>query len=412
MLYSHLPQKPGVYLFKDKKGKVLYVGKAGNLKKRVASYFTPPFDWKKKGLLRETEKVDYFLTDSEIEALLLEARLIKKHQPKYNERLKDDKRFPSIGVTIREKYPRVFYTRKKGETRENPEVLFFGPFPNPAVVKRVLRLLRKIFPFRSCKRMPKKPCLYFHLHLCPGVCLQKGKNYKKTIQQLVMFLRGEKTSLLRELKGEMEKAADEERFAEAARLKRQLADLEYITSSCFIAPFFPRREREKEIWELRKILGLARAKRIEGFDVSSIGGKKAVGSLVVFLNGEPEKGGYRRFRIKTEKKLGDVGMLKEVVRRRLNHPEWRYPDLMVIDGGKGQVGGVLAVLQEKGLQIPVVGLVKREEKIIRPTPLGRFEEITLPDDSPALHLLQRIRDEAHRFAIAYHKKLRIKSFLP
>ena len=242
------------------------------------------------------------------------------------------------------------------------------------------------------------------------------ENYQKTIDQLIKFLEGKKKSLLQEMEKEMKETAKEQDFEKAARIKKQIQDLKYITSPYFIDLSFPKKETKREIEELKRVLGLKRVFRIEGFDVSNIQGKMATGSMVVFLNGEPEKEEYRRFKIRMKEEPNDVGMMKEIVTRRLNHPEWEYPDLLVIDGGKGQVRGVLEVLRKRGIKIPVIGLAKKEEKIIVPKfqiPNSKFQikcqQLVLPKDSPALHLLQRVRDEAHRFALSYHRKLRVKT---
>lgn len=406
-LYSHLPKKSGVYLFKDKNDKPLYIGKALDLKERVRSHKT-------RKLVQKTKRIDYFLADSEIEALLLEARLIKKYQPKYNVRLKDDKRFPSIAISLNEEFPRVYYTRNRRETEQNADVLFFGPFPNPATVKRVLRLLRKIFPFRSCRRMPKKPCLYYYLKLCPGVCFHPSellKRYKKSIRQLTKLLRGEKKSLINQLKSEMERAADSGSFELAAKTKKQIMAIEYVTQPRvgleLLLDFDPRRY-QKEKRELEDILAIKKIKRIEGYDISNIGGKWATGSMVAFVDGSPSKSDYRHFKIKSPASPDDPGMIKEVISRRLKHSKWQYPDLMVVDGGKGQVSAAVQAVSLFELELPVIGLAKKEEEIVFLSERGGFKTIKLPKTSPALHLLQRVRDEAHRFAQSYHQKLRLK----
>lgn len=424
-LHSHLPNKTGIYFLKDKKGSPLYIGKAADLKNRIRSYFTllSSLAPKTRRLIEETDKVDYFLVDSEFEALLLEAKLIKQYQPKYNVRLKDDKRFPSIGITTEEKYPRVYYTRKRKETKEE-NVLFFGPFPNPATVKRVLRLLRKIFPFRSCQRMPQKPCLYYYLKLCPGVCFHPPellKGYRKSILQLIKLLKGEKKLLINQLKSKMKKEAGAKNFELAAKVKKKIEAIEYITQPRvgfeFLLDFDPKRY-QKEKKELEDLLKIKKIKRIEGYDISNIGGKWATGSMVAFVDGSPAKSDYRHFKIRSTDSPDDPGMIKEIISRRLKHPKWQYPDLIVVDGGKGQLRVAIETLSRFKIKIPVVALVKRKEEIIAPkgksSPSAKipseskFKTIKLPKTSPALQLIQRVRDEAHRFAQSYHQKLRLK----
>lgn len=416
-IYVHLPNKSGVYLLQNKKGLPLYIGKATDLKKRVKSYFIlgSHLYSKTKSLINQTKKIDYLLVDSELEALLLEAKLIKKYQPKYNVRLKDDKRYPSIAVTLKEKFPRVYYTRKREETRENKNILFFGPFPNPATVKKVLRVLRKIFPFRSCKKMPKKVCLYYHLGFCPGMCAKEVNplDYKNSIQHLVKLFEGRKKAVMVALKKLMVRQAKKNNFQEAARIKKQIEAFEYITQPVRKLELLLELEPElyqKETVALKKLLALPRVERIEGYDVSELFGRFAVGSMVVFVAGESDKSAYRKFRIKTGEGVDDPGMIAEILQRRLKHPEWEYPDLIVVDGGKGQVSSAKRVLSSLKLKTPVIGLAKREEEIIFKKN-GGWQIIKLDKSSPALHLIQRVRDEAHRFAQAYHKHLRMKGLI-
>jgi len=246
------------------------------------------------------------------------------------------------------------------------------------------------------------------------MCFQEVLGYSGTIKQVIKFFKGEKKSLSSELKQAMKKAVKKQDFEEAGRIKKQIQDLEYITSPSkkFVdlgLPILPEDRRQKELEGLCRLLGLKSLGRIECFDVSNIQGRDATGSMVVFVNGLAEKSEYRKFKIRIKQEPDDVAMIREVISRRLNHPEWEYPDLIVVDGGKGQVGAVLFELKERKIKIPVIGLAKKEEKIILPKFPIQFKEITLSRESPALHLLQRVRDEAHRFAITYHKKLRIKS---
>lgn len=423
-----LPGKPGVYLFKDRAGKIIYVGKALNLKKRVASHFLKKFFLlgREELLVSQTKTVNFFLVESEIEALLLEADLIKKYQPKYNVRLKDDKSYLYIKITQSDDFPKVLTARRE----KIPGHLYFGPFPSAKTVRATLRSLRRFFPycnchFKICQR--RRSCLWVELGLDSGPCLGKidKASYRKIIRHLTYLLFGKKEKLLKLLQKEMRAAAQKEEFEKAQFYKRQIAGIEYLTrplrapSEYLRSPEIFNKKRQEALKELQKLLGLSRIPfRIEGYDISNIGGQEATGSMVVFTRGEADKSGYRRFKIKISQRPDDVAMLKEVMRRRLAHPEWPLPDLVVVDGGKGQVGGVLRVLEEAKITLPMIGLAKRLEEIIIPAKLRsrgakklKFKTIRRPPDSSVLQLLQRLRDESHRFALTYHRKLRIKTLI-
>lgn len=360
-------------------------------------------------MVSQIKNVDYILVESELEALLLEANLIKKYQPKFNVDWKDGKAYPFIKITIAEKYPRVTTARR----REKNGAKYFGPYPNIKKMYSILRLLRRMFPYRSCRLLPFLPCLYYHLHLCPAPCFLEVKDYRKTIRHLIFFLEGKKRRILLNLKGEMKKAGEREDFEKASEIKKQIEKIEYLAlirqpGEYLINPNLLADKRQKEIDDLRQLLManfpflISNLSRIEGYDVSNISGSLATGAMVVLTNGEEDKGQYRKFKIKFKKTPDDVAMIKEVLERRLKHPEWPLPDLIVIDGGKGQVSGALKVLREKKVLIPCLGLAKRLEEVVFPQ--GKI--LHLGRDSSAFHLLQRIRDEAHRFALAYHRKLR------
>lgn len=434
----NLPQKPGIYRFKDKRGTVLYVGKALNIKKRVATYFTKNLGIgdKTKMMLTQASNIDYIIVDNELEALLLEANLIKKHTPRYNVRFVDGKAYPFIKITIKNTFPSILQARKMDDT----DALFFGPYPSVGAMRSVLRIIRGIFPFQSVFRHGKKPCLYYHLGLCPCPIVfdseQMRKFYRKDIQYLVRFLEGKKKNVLKGLIRDMEQAAKNEEYEVAGRIKKQIQQIELITQQFrkpieyLENPNLVSDQREKEITELRKVLEEHRMNaqslaRIECYDISNIGGKLATGSLVVLTNGDIDKSQYRRFRVRLQNKPNDVAMMKEVLERRMSHKEWPYPGLIIVDGGKGQVGGVFEVLKQRRIHIPIIGLAKRLEELVfifeqrpglvRPGLTRQknrkfiFKVIRLSMDSPALNLMRRIRDEAHRFAIQYHKKLRLKT---
>lgn len=410
---------PGVYCFKDKK-EIFYIGKAKNLKKRVLSHFHHLSPFTKKA-----EKIGYFETNSEIEAFLLEAELIKRFQPKFNILWRDDKNYFFLGIT-KEDFPRVFITHQLKEKKEKIE--FFGPFIDGKALKKTLRILRRIFPFRSCKRIPKKPCLWYQLERCPAPCLlkkkgldEKSKEYKelkvlsqKNIKNLKSVLQGNSKKVIKNLEREMKKLSQKEEFERAALLRDKIFALKDILYNVKI---LEERETQEINWEeiqkkLRKILGIKRKiERIEGYDISDIQGKMAVASLVTFLKGKPEKNLYRRFKIKAEGKPNDFLMIQEALFRRMHHPEWEFPDLILIDGGKGQLNAAL-----KGISLSrikksffVVALAKGKNKLFLENKKNPLFLKDLPEE--VSNLLLRARDEAHRFAISYHRNLRKKKLL-
>ncbi|OGD86851.1 hypothetical protein A2Z23_00605 [Candidatus Curtissbacteria bacterium RBG_16_39_7] len=411
-LAEKLPRKPGVYLFKSKSGKTIYVGKSVNLRARVKSYFQPESQLGPKTALmvREIHGVDRILVSSELEALLLEASLIKKRQPKYNVIWKDDKSPLYIKITIGEKIPLITTARME---REAKGVLFFGPFTKAGVAKGVLKTLRRIFPYCQHKRI-QKSCLWVHLGLCPDPYRGDLKNYRKNIKNIIMILRGESKNVIVKLEKEMKVMASQEGFENAAKIKKQMDDIKYLTQVFHRPEEYLERPTLYEdlvvqrLVDLTQLLSLSdKPRRIEAFDISNIMGKQASGSMIVFSDGEKDRSSYRRFRIKTKDTPDDVAMMKEVLRRRFRN-NWSLPDLIVIDGGLGQLNAALTILTEFKLKIPTIALAKRLEEIYRP---GKKETLRLEKDSSALQLLKEIRDEAHRFAISYHRKLREKDFL-
>jgi excinuclease ABC subunit C len=536
---SHLPRSPGVYIFRDSGGNVLYVGKARNLRSRVASYFTRSGDGRPKiGELRErVSEIDFIATGSETEALVLESNLIKRHRPRFNASLRDDKSYPYIVVTLGDEYPRVYATRGPHDPRHR----YFGPFPSAGAVHATLDVLNKTFPFRKCRgpqpgRRSGIPCLNYHIGRSAAPCIGAvgREEYGRIISDVIAFLEGRVDHLIRERERRMEEAAKSLDFELAARLRDELAALRHVRErqratiasedsfdavgvhaegelACvqifavrggqvvgrdsflldnygeagaeevalsFIPQYYgtaavpgeilvrvskepealeehlsglrgnrvrvrtPRRgdrrrilelaernaelglEHERAIQEarrnrvastldaLREQLALPRLPvRIECYDISNTMGTNSVASMVVFQGGRPAKNEYRRFKIKTVEGSDDFASMAEVIRRRLerlqaNDPKFAAaPDLIVVDGGKGQLSAAVAALKEfEGLpEIPIRALAKREEEVFQP---GRPEPVILDRDSPELHLLQRIRDEAHRFALGYHRKLR------
>lgn len=408
-----LPDLPGVYIYKNSTGQIIYVGKAINLNKRVHQYFQrdDALGPKTTTLVSQIANIETRVVESEIQALLLEASLIKKHQPKYNSQLTDNKSYIYICLT-KEKYPRIFATHK---SKLNQQDEFYGPFPDGGSVRQLLKTIRKIFPYRSCRVLPKKPCIYHQLGLCTAPCVTPA-GYGQYVGKIRRFLRGNITWLMLDLKQKMKQASINHQFEEALVHRNQLEALTYITSGwrslsamfktieladdqtsqatnqllTTLQPYFPQ---------------LSKLERIECFDISNFGNNYFVGSMTVFSEGKVNSSDYKQFKIYTKQDQDDMYMLKEVVWRRLKHPEWGTPDLIVLDGGIPQLS-VVSSLNIKN--IALVGLAKKQETIVIQSG-GKFIEINLPKDSQAIFLLQRLRDEAHRFANRYRKKLMEKT---
>lgn len=419
-----MPTKPGVYFFLNEKSEVLYVGKAKNLKKRVSSYFqkNAELGTKTNILVSHISKIKTIIVSSEIEAFLLEAKYIKKFKPKYNVKLADDKAYPMIRITVKDPYPKVLIVRRPDDKNS----VYFGPFPNAAGALRiVLKTIRRIFPYQSVSNHSKRICLYYHLGLCPCPpvfnSLELKKEYKKTIKHVIDFLSGNTKKIIKDLTKERDVLSKNEEFEKAKLLQDKITSIELITN-----PVYRRFDYETNpnleqdipsvpLSSLRYILSqngmnIKKLERVECYDISNISGTNATGSMVVFINGEKDGSKYRKFKIRTLNSPNDFGMIEEVLKRRLNHREWPYPDLIIVDGGKGQVGAaakILSLSKDFSAAIPVIGLAKKEETIIT----SDFKEISLSKNSEALKLVMRIRDEAHRFALTYHRKLRSKNLL-
>ncbi|MCS6936428.1 MAG: excinuclease ABC subunit UvrC [Candidatus Bipolaricaulota bacterium] len=536
-----LPAAPGVYLFKDAHGKVLYVGKASLLRERLRSYFQTSSDPKTQRLMQEAVDFDYIITPDEREALLLEETLIKKHKPKFNIRLKDDKQYPYIKLTG-DLFPRVELVRR----REHDGARYFGPYRSGQSAREMIKLLQKLFRLRTCtlkiERPPvrRRPCLDHYIGLCDAPCVAAipVEDYAKLVENATLFLRGRQNELLRQLRAQMESASERLEFERAAHLRDQIQAIERLHAeqqalspspverdliacaideeartaavqvffvregrlegregfwldvppgssssevlTAFLKEYYQKSAVPKEIvlaapleddealanWlaerrggpvklrvpqrgalkrliesvahnaalalrtpsvnnderertaleELQSVLKLSAApQRIEAFDISNLHGRQAVGSMVVFWKGKPLKSAYRRFRIQTVDQIDDFAMIAEVLRRRLVRGlsgDERFlpmPDLVLIDGGKGQLSAARAVMRELKLeQIATVALAKEFEHLFVE---GRSSPIVLSRESPALQLLQRVRDEAHRFALSYHRLLRQRAFL-
>lgn len=424
-----LPNEPGVYFHKNAQGKIIYIGKAAVLKNRVSSYFqnSKNRDPKTSLLVKEIADTDWITVGSEVEALFLESEFIKRYRPMYNIDWKDEKNFTYIKFSA-EEYPVVCYVRRPLDDKAT----YFGPFTSSDAVKRAMKQLRKVFPYVTHTELPKRACLHHHLGLCPGpeVGAITPTQYRHNLRQLQMYLRGEKDKLLAQLEKEMQRAAKKHQFEEAAVHRNQLRDLQALGKQMIFG--------DKESFDLSKdqaLVGLSDRldlkglpRRIEAYDISHLSGTDNVASMVVFIDGVPARDEYRRFKMRL-KGNDDFAHMREVISRRFNEKnlsEWPKPDLLLIDGGKGQLGAALSVLEEKKIAIPAIGLAKREEEIIRKRPessaisAGHYEDeawvkanidwevILLPKTSAVLQLLQRVRDEAHRFAVTYQSVLRGK----
>ena len=438
-LWENFPDSPGIYIMKDLKGRILYIGKAANLRRRVSSYFLRPparnaspsnaggGGYKTEKLVREIKKIDYEKTDTAIEALILESKLIKKHEPPYNVREKDDKSFLFVEIT-KEKFPRVLLSRGKNIGVEKA-MAQFGPFTSASSIREALRIIRRVFPysvhasnklfvdsdsFVVSDRPTRKACFDYELGLCPGTCIGAitRVEYLKNIKNITFFFEGKKRQIIKSLEREMRAASKALEFEKAEKVRRQIFSLKHIQDVALI------KDEKFQITNSK----LQTRFRIEGYDVSNISGDSATGAMVVFTNGKSDKNEYRKFKIQTLKTPdparkglsplamagGDVGMLKEVLRRRFSRNRqkegWPLPNLILIDGGAGQVNAAKEILGEAGLSIPIIGIAKgakrKNNRFIGKIPIGVDERTLI-----------RVRNEAHRFAVAYHKKLRARKSL-
>jgi len=399
----NLPMAPGVYFFVGSKGKILYIGKATSLNSRVKSYFNKDIS-KSRGpiitrMLEEAKSVDFKESDSVLEALILEAVLIKKHKPKYNTKEKDDKSHNYIVITD-EDFPRVLLVRGRellGTPSTKWEVkYFFGPFPRGSILKDALKIIRKIFPFRDkCTPGAGKPCFNNQIGLCPGVCTGEisEKDYRKIISNLKLFLEGKKVTLIKKLEREMRALAKKQEFEKASKIKKTIFALKHIQDIALI----------KNNYETDKILkdrGRTSIIRIEGYDVAHISGTNMVGVMVALEDGEPQKNEYRKFKIKGVSGVSDTASLSEVLERRFGHPEWQYPRLIVVDGGKAQKNAAEKVLKKLGIEIPVLSVVKNERH--KPKGILGTKDLIKKYEKEILFA----SSESHRFALSYHRQKR------
>ncbi len=433
-----IPTHPGIYIFW--RGKTaLYVGKAANLRKRVSSYFKKNAAWKVAELCRESTRIEFRKAESGIEALIKESGAIKTYRPKFNILMRDDKGYLYVALTD-DKFPRFYFTHQPHNSLQPatdklpPKAV--GPFVEATLIKEVMRHLRTIFPFCSCKRLHHGVCVNAQIGRCPRYCCIKERivtkadeeSYTKNIQSILSLLSGKRNALIGELKKEIKKASKEERYEEAAKLRNQIYGLEALTRRRGIAVA---KRAETPYHKIERVLQdilstRSPVKRIEGYDIANISGDAATGSMVVFYEGRPDKSQYRKFKIKTILGPNDVGSHREVVSRRLLHDEWEKPDLMLIDGGKAQLNAVRALLNRKPLkEVRVAALSKPPRKYFTRAPAGagHMEDMLYLPAKPApiplkrlpsvvAHFLQRVRDESHRFARVYHHILRRKYLAP
>lgn len=426
---EHLPRACGVYIMRDAARSVIYVGKAKDLAKRVAQYFNPNRpDLKNQLLAPLVRHIDYIACSSEREALIWERNLIRRHQPFFNAMWKDDKSYPYVKITLEEDYPRFVVTRK----RRKDGGAYFGPYPQTSAVRGLLRSLwrKRMFPLRLCRwdfseRKPLaerriKSCLYYHTGECPAPCAGRIStgDYRRIAEDAALFFSGRFKRLKRSLESAMKAASRKTAYEEAARLRDNLRALEHMGEQVRYAQVQPGKVAERlgassAVTDLQRALGLERPPHhIECFDISHLFGRGTVGSLVCFRGGEPHKSHYRRLRVRTVAGIDDFASMEEVVARRCRELAASgdpLPDLFLIDGGKGQLSAAEKALAAQKTRVPLAALAKREEELFVP---GKAAPVLLDRTAPALRLVQRVRDEAHRFAVSYHRLLRGQALIP
>ncbi len=423
-LIKKVPPTPGVYIFRNNKQQPIYVGMSKSLKNRINSYFLKTLADKTKRMMQEAKYLSWIRVNSEFEALLLEAKLVRMYMPLYNTQLKDDKTPLYIAIT-QEKYPRVI-TLRQSELKDLETKLEFGPFVNGNSTKKVLRLIRKIFPY-STHKPQNKPCLYSQIGLCdpcpstivnetdPSVRKNLTSQYRKNINQIRKTLSGKLTTVRRELVHEMDSASHAQNYEKAAIILKQIKALDNINTLPVASEIYLKNPnliediRKQELKTLKELLTsfikIQSLKRIECYDVAHLAGTYPTASMVTFINGEPDRSLYRHFRVSHKKINNDPLAISQVIKRRqkyytnLENKGWGKPNLIIVDGGKGQVSEAIKVEQS----IPIIGLAKRFEQIVIKDK-NKYVIVNVTP-GPALNLLKRIRDESHRFAQRYHHKL-------
>lgn len=412
----NIPFTPGIYIMKDAAGEILYIGKAKSLRKRVRSYFVNKAQLPKIDILMtKVEDIDYVETSTEVDALLLESHLVKKYQPRYNKELKDDKTFPLLKITG-EKFPRIHITRNKSDKK----AAYYGPYTDAGLLRQAVALINALFPFRKCVKLPKAACLYYHIGQCLAPCIKPEvkSQYDHIINEVRSFLGGGKKTLVDYLTDRMHEAAAELRFEDAQFFKEQIDALSKLKKKRFSL-----KKPESGIGlaatiELKRYLQMENLpEKIVCFDVSNIQGDEAVASRPAFYRELPDKMSYRRYKIKTVEGINDYAMIQEALGRMLagikEGRETFIPDVVMIDGGKGHLKAAHEIMIQNGFENTcLISIAKRFETIYKMRGTGadvHAEDLRIPPASPALHLLQKVRDEAHRFAISYHRLLKEKN---
>ena len=416
----NIPKHPGSYQFLDKNNAIIYIGKAARLNSRVLSYWqksttqTPA----KHAMIKQVKKIEWIETDSEIEALLLESNLIKKYQPQFNVLMRDDKRFLYVRISTDDEIPNISTTRTIERSGK-----YFGPFVSAQALKETLKAIRKIWPYCMEKKSQKKPCFYYQINKCLGICaglIEREEYMKKVIKPITLFFEGKKDRIIEDLEKEQKTLEKKGEIEGSKKIKFYIKNMNAILAHTNILGLVDK--YATDVIELAKVLSLPRIpKRIEGYDISNIFGENAVGSMVVFEEGAANKKEYRKFKIKVSEKEGDIGMLREVLERRFAHSlggdkkeQWPLPDLIIIDGGKAQLNLLVKMIKKNKLDIPAISISKgsglrsaaARDKLFFP---GEKNPLELSLSSPAMHLIKRVRDESHRFAIKYHRELRRKN---
>lgn len=422
-----LPRSPGVYFHKSISGEIIYVGKAAILKNRVRQYFQSQrqLDVKTKALIGEIHDVDWLETDSEIDALFLESEMVKRYMPRYNILLRDDKSQLFVRIDMQNDFPYVSFTRNPSDDMAD----YFGPFYNSQAIKKALRYLRRIFPYYIKPIQPgKRPELDSHLGLAPTPDTL-SREYKANLRQLIYYIKGGRKAILNELEKDMKQAAQQHNFEQAAKIRNRIQNVRELQRRIMFGDKeFLDISKDTALHELKELLQLPyELQRIEGYDISHMGGTNVVASMVVFSNGVSDRAQYRKFKTKIEHN-NDFYNMKETLFRRLsdkNLKAWGRPNLIIIDGGKGQLDAALAAQTERDTTIPMIGLAKKQEQIVFKKTSGicvdestlsklhaslhetdEYILINLPLQSHIIKLLQRIRDESHRFAVSYHTVLK------
>jgi len=421
-ILKSIPSETGVYIFK-KGNKYLYIGKAKNLKARILTHKNEAQVNPKEALIfNQADKIDYIISQSEFNALLLEAKLIQEKKPKYNVRWRDDKSHLYIKITVKDEYPKVLLSRKENDGQS----LYFGPFFSTKVANQIIRFVRRIVPFCMQKKIGKRACFYSKINLCHpcpnyiesltdySLKRKLKKEYRKNIKKVIAILSGKGEKLINEYEKILKRLTKNQQYEEAITIRNQIINLKKLIEK---GNFDLVNQEESISWPkiekgivsllMSKKIAIKKVSRIEGYDISNFSFKEAVGAMVVFIDGKPEKKEYRRFKIRDINLKDDFSMLAEVLKRRLDNT-WTKPDLILIDGGRPQLRTLWKSLSEK-IKIPIIGLAKNPDRLVFFKP--PFETIFLESANPILRIFQAVRDEAHRFAKKYHTLLREKTLL-